>query len=150
LVAGLSRQEEDCAAAARAALRGLLARVQAAAARAAAGGWDGGVYRPRRGEPGASLRHFSRADRAAVLRAATAEMCLFKYQTEEAADEEAEGGGRPGLGLPLDPAQPHALYLRPADGEATAPHQLNVGPGCLRPKEDARGWRVAELRERDS
>ena len=28
---------------------------------------------------------------------------------------------------------------------AAAPHQLNVGT-CLRPKEDARGWQVAQLR----
>ena len=44
----------------------------------------------------------------------------------------------------------YAQQVGPEVLEATAPHQLNVGPGCLRPKEDARGWRVAELRERDS
>ena len=53
-------QEEGCADAhTTAALHGLLARVQRAAVRCERGGWDGGVYRPRRGRAGDSLRHFS-------------------------------------------------------------------------------------------
>ena len=60
-----------------------------------------------------------------------------------------QGRRRPGLGMPLDD-EPHPLYLRPAEAHhasaaAAAPHRLNVG-ACLRPKDDARGWRVARLR----
>ena len=122
-----------------AALHGLLARVRRAAARCERGGWDGGVYRPRCGRAGDSLRHFSAEDRAAVLQSCAAEMCLFRYQTEE----EAPAG--PGLGLPLESAHAQPLYLPVAAHAAAAPHQLNVGT-CLRPKEDARGWKVAQLR----
>ena len=122
-----------------AALHGLLARVRRAAARCERGGWDGGVYRPRRGRAGDSLRHFSAEDRAAVLQSCAAEMCLFRYQTEE----EVPAG--PGLGLPLESAHAQPLYLPVTAHAAAAPHQLNVGT-CLRPKEDARGWKVAQLR----
>ena len=122
-----------------AALHGLLARVRRAAARCERGGWDGGVYRPRCGRAGDSLRHFSAEDRAAVLQSCAAEMCLFRYQTEE----EAPAG--PGLGLPLESAHAQPLYLPVATHAAAAPHQLNIGT-CLRPKEDARGWKVAQLR----
>ena len=133
-------QEEGCADAhTTAALHGLLARVRHAAARCERGGWDGGVYRPRRGRAGDSLRHFSPEDRAAVLQSCAAEMCLFRYQTEE----DAPAG--PGLGLPLESAHAQPLYLPVAAHAAAAPHQLNVGT-CLRPKEDARGWKVAQLR----
>ena len=51
----------------------------------------------------------------------------------------------PGLGLPLESAHAQPLYLPVSAQAAAAPHQLNVGT-CLRPKEDARGWQVAQLR----
>jgi len=133
-------QEEGVTAAhTTAAFHGLLARVRRAAARCERGGWDGGVYRPRRGAAGDSLRHFSAEDRAAVLQSCAAEMCLFRYQTEEGAP------AGPGLGLPLESAHAQPLYLPVTAQAAAAPHQLNVGT-CLRPKEDARGWQLAQLR----
>ena len=116
-------QEESCADAhTTAALHGLLARVRRAAARCERGGWDGGVYRPRRGRAGDSLRHFSPEDRAAVLQSCAAEMCLFRYQTEE--QEDAPAG--PGLGLPLESAHAQPLYLPVAAHAAAAPHQLST------------------------
>jgi len=52
---------------------------------------------------GGSLRHYSPAQRAAVLSISGAEMSLFKYQTD--LDSEA-------LGTPA-PGPPHALYFEP-------------------------------------
>ena len=74
-----------------------------------------------------------------MLQSCAAEMCLFRYQTEEGAP------AGPGLGLPLESAHAQPLYLPVTAQAAAAPHQLNVGT-CLRPKEDARGWKVAQLR----
>ena len=75
-----------------------------------------------------------------MLQSCAAEMCLFRYQTEEGAP------AGPGLGMPLESSHAQPLYLPLTEPAAAAPHLLNVG-ACLRPKEDARGWSVAQLRE---
>ena len=157
--------------AAAAALRGMLARVQAAArecaAAAAADAADAAgasvheeprVYRPRRGEVGGGLSRFSDAQRLDLAETLGAELCLFKYDADPASD---------GFGRPLD-GPPHAIYLDPsavaqpaaaavaaaaaADGAplptAAPPPRpksvlLNRGKP-LRPSGDARGWKWRE------
>ena len=78
---------------------------------------------------------FDESDRRALLSAAAAELCLFKYDADPTSDT---------FGMPLE-GPPHAIYLDPqeasiAHGSGEAVAVLNRGKG-LRPSGDARGWK---------
>lgn len=120
---------------AKAAAQAMRSRVEAAVRHARPN--NGGVYAARSATVGGSLRHFSSDQRSTVLEATGSEMSLFKYETDPTSME---------LGKPLAGA-PHAIYfsstLQECQGENKLDEEhilLNVG-FCLRPQEDARGWR---------